>query len=357
MNILILPRYGRQGASSRLRLYQYIDWFEKAGLRCKVLPLINDSQLKRYYETGKYSKADLIYAYVLRIISLLKIESYSLILIEKEALPWLPAWFEKVLLSRVPYVLDFDDAIFHNYDLHKSKLVKRLLGKRIDKIMATASLVIAGNNYLADRALSSGARCVKLIPTVIDLVRYTVNPNIKDQQANGALKIVWIGSPSTLIYLKIVEKSLTRLSETIPFSLRIIGGGHLMISGVNVEILPWSESGESSAITDCDIGIMPLLNTPWEQGKCAYKLIQYMACGLPTVASPVGANPSVVVDGVTGFLADSDDAWFEKLKLLMTDTTLRNKMGAAGRERVEANYCLHKTAPILSDMLLKLDPI
>ena len=113
MNILILPRYGRQGASSRLRLYQYIDWFEKAGLRCNVLPLINDSQLKRYYETGKYSKADLIYAYVLRIISLLKIESYSLILIEKEALPWLPAWFEKVLLSRVPYVLDFD----HGHDI------------------------------------------------------------------------------------------------------------------------------------------------------------------------------------------------------------------------------------------------
>jgi glycosyltransferase involved in cell wall biosynthesis len=357
MNILVLPRYGKLGASSRLRLYQYLEWFENAGISYKVSPLIADGLLRKYYETGKYSKIELCCAYLLRIYNLLISSKYSLILIEKEALPWLPAWFEKMLLGRVPYVLDFDDAIFHNYDLHRSVLIRRLFSKRIDKLIANSRLVLAGNVYLATRAASAGAEQIEIIPTVIDLARYKIKPITLGQQDNITLRVVWIGSPSTLSYLKILEKPLAQLAGTIPFNLRIIGGGSITMQGVNIEILPWSESTESKAITECDVGVMPLLNTPWEQGKCAYKLIQFMACGLPTVASPVGANSSVIVDGLTGFLADTDDAWVDKLKLLLSDAALRKKMGNAGRERVEAYYCLQQTAPILSGLLLKLGEV
>ena len=357
VKVLILTKYGRLGASSRLRFLQYLPSLKAVNIETTIQPLISDEVLRQRYNKGSYDFFLLLKCYFNRCLAMIKRNRFDVLWIEKEALPWTPACMELFLLRESIYALDFDDAIFHNYDLHQSAMVRFFLGKRVDKLINKSNLIIAGNEYLAQHAVTAGANWVQIIPTVIDLARYSSKNNYNIERNANVLRVVWIGSPSTMSYLKLLEKPLQRLASIIPFNLRVIGGDSLAMQDVNIEIHPWSESTESEAIAECDVGIMPLLNTPWEQGKCAYKLIQYMACGLPTVASPVGANTSVIVDGVTGFLADTDDAWVDKLELLLSDAALRKKMGDAGRERVKAHYCLQQTAPILIDLLLKLGKV
>jgi glycosyltransferase involved in cell wall biosynthesis len=255
------------------------------------------------------------------------------------------------MLRGVPYALDFDDAIFHNYDLHRAGWVRRVFGRRIDYLMENAHLVVAGNSYLAARAIAAGAKRVEIIPTVVDLARYATKSRYTTTKKPI---IVWIGSPSSVQYLLELVEPLSELANRQAFTLRVIGGGTITIQNVEVESLPWSLETEVALIAECDIGIMPLRNTPWEQGKCAYKLIQYMACGLPTVASAIGANCDAVIQGKTGFLAETPMDWVEKLALLLSDARLRERLGKVGRMRVETEYSLQKTAPRLVRILTEI---
>ena len=143
--------------------------------------------------------------------------------IEKEALPWLPLWLEKWALGGVPYVLDYDDAVFHQYDQHSSYWVRSLMGRRIDGLMKGASLVIAGNSYLAARALQAGAIRVEVLPTVIDLERYPKPAAHSSLVGSRLPRIVWIGSPTTVVYLSHLAEPLRALYVQIPFQLRVIG--------------------------------------------------------------------------------------------------------------------------------------
>ena len=350
MEIIFFTRYGSQGASSRMRLLQYLPWFESAGMGCNVSPLFSNAKLLRRYRSGGYSLLELLSAFVQRIHALMRSPPSELVWIEKEALPWFPAWCERWLLRRTPYVLDFDDAIFHNYDLHRFAWVRYFYGLRVDRLMRGARLVIAGNRYLADRAACAGAQWVEVIPTVIDLARY---PAKQTYAVAMKPRIVWIGSPSTVHYLLELAAPLGVLAKRQPFTLRVIGGGAINMPGVEVEVLAWSVDTEASDIAAADIGIMPLRDTPWEQGKCAYKLIQYMACALPTVASPVGANLEVVIEGETGLFADTAEAWVKQLSLLLADAAMRQNFGRAGRKRVEAEYSLQQSAPRLVRLLIE----
>lgn len=344
----MLTKYGSLGASSRMRFLQYLPWLQQAGFKVTVQGLLPDELLLARYQRGAYGRWPLFRAYANRFRALLRTPHFDVVWIEKEALPWFPAWFERWLLRGVPYVLDFDDAIFHNYDLHRFAWVRRFYGQRIDRLMEGARLVIAGNRYLADRATAAGAQWVEVVPTVVDLALYPAK-----QMYSVATKprIVWIGSPSTVQYLLELAEPLGVLSKRQPFTLQVIGGGAITMPGVDVESLPWSADTEAILIAECDVGIMPLRDTPWEQGKCAYKLIQYMACGLPTVASPIGANRDVVIEGETGFFAETAYAWVEKMEFLLCDPALRQRLGLAGRARVVDKYCLQQTAPRLVDLL------
>jgi len=339
MRVLALTRYGAQGASSRMRTFQYLSAWSGSGIECVVNPLFSDELLLKKYRIGSYAILDMVKAYAHRIAAMMKRHEFDLVWIEKEALPWMPVWFEQFLLRGKPYVMDFDDALFHKYDLHRSALVRSIFRQRIDRLMAGARLVTAGNGYLAGRARAAGAQWVEFIPTVVDLNRYnSKNCNlVKDKP-----RIVWIGSPSTVQYLKEISEPLSELARRIPFTLRVIGAGELAMPGVEIENINWTAETEASALEECDIGIMPLRDTPWEQGKCAYKLIQYMACALPTVASPIGANLDVVLENETGFFASSATIWIEKLGLLLNDKSLRQRLGRGGRSRVESEYSKQK---------------
>ena len=353
VRVLVLTKYARLGASSRMRLLQYLPRLQQAGIEITVRPLLSDELLLMRYQRGAYPIWPLLRAYAERCRALLQRNHFDAVWIEKEALQWFPLWLELALLRGVPYVLDYDDAVFHQYDQHSISWVRRLFGRRLDGLMAKAAVVVGGNNYLAQRARDAGARRVEVLPTVIDLDRYPLrSTNFSDGAASDRPpRIVWIGSPSTVRYLQLLCEPLQTLAKSHAFVLRVIGGGAVDFPGVEVEVLPWSESREVEDISVCEVGVMPLLDSSWERGKCGYKLIQYMACELPVVATPVGVNSEIVQQGVNGFLASTDEEWVAAMGRLLADKSLRTAMGQAGRQRVELAYCVQQTGPRLAELL------
>ena len=356
LRVLVLPRYGRMGASSRVRMYQYLPVLEAHGVQCTMAPLFDDAMLGHRYRSGRYGRAAVVGRYVDRLSRLIRRHGFDLAWIEKEALPWWPASVERGLLRGLPCVLDFDDAIFHGYDRHPLGIVRTLLGRRIDRLMAHASLVVAGNGYLADRARSAGAPWVEIVPTVVDLARYPAHPQsmLPHPAPGGEVpNIVWIGSPSTAAYLQLLSEPLRLLARRRRFRLRVIGAASVELPGVEVVHEDWSEAGEVAAIRKGDIGVMPLPDTPWERGKCGYKLIQYMACGLPVVASAVGANLDIVDHGTNGYLATDPEEWMHYLERLLDDPAERSRLGDAGRGRVEARFSVQAQGDRLAQLLIR----
>jgi len=349
VRVLLLSRYSRLGASSRIRSYQYLPYLEAHGFQVTVNTLFDDRYLKQLYANGRKLWGTVLRGYWGRLHCLLSARRYDLIWIEKEVFPWLPAWAETWLFRiGVPYVVDYDDAIFHKYDAHQNKLVRMLLGRKIDIVMRRAALVIVGNNYLAERARQAGARRVEILPSAVDLKRYSLRPQ---QRGKTVFTIGWIGTPLTAKYLRLVHSALVKVCRGHKARLLLVGSGPLHLAGVPVEIRSWSEETEVADIQNFDVGIMPLLDTPWERGKCGYKLIQCMACGKPVVASPVGINKEIVEDGINGFLASSETEWIEALNILRDNQELRQRMGEAARKKVEVQYSIQVTAPRLSELL------
>jgi glycosyltransferase involved in cell wall biosynthesis len=353
VRVLGLTRYGRLGASSRLRFYQFLPWLQAADISVTVAPFLGDEVLLGRYKRGGYTAFDLLSAYRERASQLFRRGRFDLLWIEKEALPWWPAWLELAMLRSLPFVLDYDDAVFHNYDLHRNPLVRGLLGDRLDKLMKSSGLVVAGNDYLAARALSAGATRVVKIPTVVDVGRY--NPSRQPLSQGGAPpRLVWIGSPTTAEYLQLIAVALQELARRQNFILRLIGAGRVDLPGVQVEAMEWSDETEADLLAECDVGIMPLKATPWELGKCGYKLIQYMAAGLPCVASAVGANAEIIKHDESGYLVERQDGWLPALEVLLSRPELRERMGKVGRTVVESSYSAQQRGPELALLLRKV---
>lgn len=350
LRVLALTRYGRLGASSRLRFFDYAAGLGRLGIEVHFNPLFDDETLTERYRAGRYSFYSMLGRYFNRLRALVTRDDFDLLWIEKESIPWAPFALERFLLGGVPYVLDYDDAVFHNYDQHRLPLIRQIFGRRLDRLMADAALVVGGNAYLCARATTAGAVRVEFLPTVIDLLRYPREVAVQSREPTRRSRIVWIGSPSTARYLQELASPLQKLAQSSEFILRVIGAT-VDIPGVTVEHVRWSEDAEVRAVAECDIGLMPLMDSPWERGKCGYKLIQYMACGLPVVASPVGANVEIVTDGINGLLADQPNDWIVALEHLITQPELRRALGEEGRRRVETIYCLQVTAPRLATFL------
>ncbi len=336
MKVLLLSRYGPLGASSRLRFLQYLPYFRSQGLEVKVQPLLSDTYLQALYGGGSRWR-EVLKGYIARVWALLGARHYDVVIIEKELFPFLPAFAERFLrLLRVPYVVDYDDALFHRYDCHANPWVRRLLGRKIDAVMHLASCVVAGNEYLASRARQAGASQVEVIPTVVDAGRY--QPVQKPE--TDELIVGWIGTPQTSRYLVPLLPVFESLRQKVPVRFVAVGANQSDFDGSAVEAWPWSEDSEVKSLQQFDIGIMPLEDSPWERGKCGYKLIQYMATGVPVVASPVGVNVDIVSNSQCGLLATTTDEWETALGRLLSDRKVRQDYGKAGRQAVERTYSL-----------------
>lgn len=349
MNALMLTRYERSGASSRLRMIQYGDAFRLEGMQHSCAPFFDQTYLERLY-SGQSTRGSIFGAYTRRGSQLRQAVQADLLWLEKEALPWLPWVIEHALIpTGIPLVVDYDDAVFHRYDMHRSSAVRRLLGGKLDRLMSSAALITAGNRYLADRAKAAGARRIEIVPTVVDLSAYTIKPETVPTRPPS---IGWIGTPSTWTeYMAPLMPLLTQVAEAHGARIAVVGAGRAAAAHPFLDNLQWAEDSEVTRIQAMDIGIMPLTDTPWARGKCGYKLIQYMACGLPVIASPVGVNAEIVEHGVNGFLASSDAEWAEALRTLISDPTLRARMGKEGRRKVEKNYSLQVWGPRVAQML------
>lgn len=353
MKLTILPRYDRLGASSRLRILQYLPDLAAAGLEPDLAPFFSDDYLLRLY-AGQSPRAAALKAYLRRLGPLRRARSADLIWIEKEALPWLPWGVERALLPKhVPLVTDYDDAVFHRYDLHRSAMVRRVLGQKLDRLMAASALVTAGNGYLADRARAAGAPRVEIVPTVVDIDAYGLRP--ATGAADMAPVIGWIGTPSTWgEYMVSMLPMLTNVAAQEGARILTVGAGPQVMPQPLLDAQSWSEDTEVARIQEMDIGLMPLTDTPWARGKCGYKLIQYMACGLPVIASLVGVNAEIVEHGVNGFLASTEAEWRDALTSLLRDPGLRARMGAAGRKKIETHYSLQVWGPQLAGLMADL---
>lgn len=340
--VLFLTKYSRTGASSRYRTFQYLPALQAAGVEYEVSPLFDDAYLANKYAYGQARGADILRALVRRLRAVLTLPHGAVVAIEYELLPFFPALFERWLIWRgCRLVIDYDDALFHQYDQHPRWWVRLLLSGKIATVMRLAHTVVAGNAYLADYARRAGARRVEIIPTVVDLARYPVTTPTVDAPV---FTIGWIGSPTSARFLHDISPALAEVCQGGRARLRLIGSGPIDLPGVPVQVLPWHEETEVEEISRCDVGIMPLPDEPWARGKCGLKLIQYMACGLPVVASPVGVNSEIVQDGVTGFLASTTREWVQALERLRENDDLRWFIGQAGRRKTEKEYSLQLNA-------------
>ena len=355
IRVLALPRYCRAGASSRVRLYQFGAYLSSRSIDLTVYPLLDERYVRGMLAGRRRAYWHLLTLYADRVYQLLKKDQFDVVWIEKELLPWAPQLLDPGLLGSRPYVVDYDDAIFHNYDEHPSGILNWAYRGKIPEIMRGAVTVVAGNPYLRDFAVAAGAKNIEIIPSTVDEVKFKPKPRMKSQSAGFI--VGWIGSPSTQYLLEPIAEVLA--SElTSPRDRFVTIGARfskpLFSSHVS---LAWNEVDEADLIAGFDVGLMPLNDAPFERGKCGFKLVQYMACGVPMIASPVGVNSLMVRSGSNGFLAASESDWRFALKTLKSSSSLRSRMGVTARSIFESDYAFSVHAPrfakILSDAASK----
>lgn len=342
LKILGLSLYGSLAASTRYRLGQYIPGLSEYGIDIQIHHLLGDEYLHCRFQGKKIPLAILIQAACKRLSLLLRIHHFDAVILYAELFPFVPGWLERQLI-RKPYVYDFDDAFYLKYRRGKFGLLQPVLGKKIDQVIAGATAVTAGNKALLSHAKAINKKSF-LFPTVVDLNRYR---SAKQISSGRPFTVGWIGSPSTSFYLKAVVGPLSTLGLEGPVRLIVVGGPAPAIPHVEVVEEKWQEETEIALINSFDVGIMPLIDDEWARGKCAFKLIQYMACGVPVIASRVGANVDAVQSDC-GILVSHADEWIEALRKMRDHPQMRQLMGSKGRNRIKEHYSLQKNIPLLA---------
>jgi glycosyltransferase involved in cell wall biosynthesis len=312
-------------------------------MQLEVFHLLNDTYLSAKFQGRSISWGDVLSSFVRRLVNLTHQDKYDCAIVYGELLPFVPHLLESRMLT-LPYVYDLDDAFYLKYK--KPGLLSHILGNKIDRVIHQASAVTAGSNVLLEYARVFNSE-VRLLPTVVDTVRYRTLDSRKDDRQ---FTVGWIGSPTTAVYLEIVRVPLEILGKEKSVKLVVVGGKAPRIEGIEIEEHEWREEFEIERINQFDIGIMPLTDDEWARGKCAFKLIQYMACGVPVIGSAVGANLEVV-DSNSGFLAATNEEWLVALRRLMNDTGLRLRMGWHARTKIETHYSLDRWADTFSDVI------
>ncbi len=316
--------------SYRYRIAQYIPYLQKAGFETKTA------------EVAKVTPEDL---------GQLKpdFERASAIFLQKKLL----TRTEAILLSpwKNKIAFDFDDAVFlpaFNKAGGISGAYKRWRRHRkFLRTLCTSAFIICANDYLAAAARKFGFDAT-VIPTPVPLEHYHTAPV---QRQDDVFTIGWIGLGSNLRYLDLIRPVLKILNEKIPIALKVISSEPPTLTECPVIFKPWRLGDEADDLATLDVGIMPLTDDAWTRGKAAFKILQYMAAGLPIVCSDVGMNREVIRNGENGFLVKSAGEWAEILLTLARDEDLRHRTGQKGRETVARKYSLEIIAPRIVDAI------
>jgi glycosyltransferase involved in cell wall biosynthesis len=352
--VLALSPIPEEGAGCRFRVSQYIPFLHKAGFDVTVSPFYSRDYFSFVYRPGNYLRKAVGFVALTwrRIRELFAMRQYDLILLYREAIPIGPPLVERwIRRLGIPIVYDFDDAIFLPAVSDANRAFSFLKSaKRASQILAISQQVSVGNDFLARYARQFNPN-VTVIPTAVDTNKFVPRPD--PQPASGRKLVVgWIGSPTTFRYLEGLQDVLADVAKRQPFTLKVSGAGRpVHFPGVDVQVVPWSMAEEVSLFNTCDIGVYPLTDDDWSRGKCGFKAIQCMACGVPVVAAAVGVNREIISHGVDSMLASTRQEWIDHLTRLLTDHDLRRRMAVAGRRTIQNRYSLEVTAPKLAGVL------
>lgn len=352
LRVMLLSPYAKNTAGSlRYRWEQYIPYLHSQGIELDVrgfqsLPLFranqnNASSALRVVETLR--------AFQRRQQDIRDAGSYDIVVVQREATPLGPPWVERALARRgTRLVYDFDDALY----FPAGRAVKRLLGwsYKIGEIISLSHAVIAGNPHLANFARTYNDNV-----TIIPSVPYPDVYRVPSKQSGDAVVVGWSGGSNNSDALMPLIPVLRDLSKCYRMKLHVAGSASFQIEGVDVSGEDWTfpidDTQVWNALQSLDIGLMPLEDIEWNRGKCGFKALLYMSMGIPPVVSPVGVNVDIVQDGVNGFLADTEQEWYDKLERLVTNPELRLQMSRAARRSVEDNWSAAREAPRLVEVL------
>lgn len=342
--IFICPYPIGQSPSQRFRFEQYFDLLRSKGYCLNIHPFLSLSIWKILYTPGQSIRK--IYAvlsgFAKRFMLLPTLRKYDFVFIHREATPIGPPWFEwiaaKVFKKKIIY--DFDDAIWLPNTSEENSVISKLKWHRkVTQICKWSYRISCGNQYLADFAKKLNYNVI-LNPTTIDN-NHLHNSQLYRRKLNSEQVVIgWTGTHSTLKYLNVILPALERLKKRHEFQFVVIADTKPNIALSSFKFIRWSKETEVQDLLQFDIGVMPLTEDMWANGKCGFKILQYMALGIPAIASPVGVNKIIIKDGVNGFLCNSLDAWEVCIEKLMHNADLRNQLGAKGREHVDKHYSL-----------------
>jgi glycosyltransferase involved in cell wall biosynthesis len=368
MRVLFATQYGPTAASSRTRVFQYLPYLLQHQVRTEVITVLPDVRLSGsqvrvtrdpWRKLGYYLWATWrTLACGLRVLQ--RSRDCDVLFIQKVIFPapvrWLLSWSRPALTRpgrRWPaLVYDFDDAIFTTEVRRQNWLAAWKLRRNaagLPAMLRLADQVLVENDYTAAYATRYCSR-VAIITGPIDTERFCPGPPA-DRGDEGVV-LGWIGSATTVEYLGLIRAPLARLCQRFPqVRVRVVGVPQAQFDGVCVEAKPWSLEEEVADLRGFDIGLMPVPDDPWTRGKGGYKLLQYMAVGLPVVTSPVGVNQEIVQDGESGFWARTPEEWEGCLARLLGDPELRRRMGQRGRAAVVSRYSLDLACGRLLELL------
>jgi len=342
MKVLFITPYPKEGPSSRYRVEQFIPYLQEKGCACRVRPFISSTCYKVIYKKGHYFRKIycLLFGTLRRIVDFILSLKSDIVFIHLEAYPFGPPIFEWLLsIFRKKIIYDLDDAIY----MKKTNLLFKILkcSWKIREIIRVSKCVITCNDFLAEYAVKTNKN-IYVVHTPIDTDRFAPAKRNDRQE----LTLGWIGSHSTVAYLKLLNNVLETLSKKYKFILKVIGAGDESISipGVKIVNINWSLEGEVAELQSFDIGLYPLPEDEWVLGKTGFKTIQYMSVGIPAVASDVGANQMIIADGKNGFRVSTDEEWIDRIGKLIEDRELRRRIGLSGRQTVTEKYSLKISA-------------
>lgn len=345
MILYIFPRYGCLGASSRYRVFQYLNSFKNAGIKIYIYPLFSNSYLKSRYNYSKFPIRKVVKSYLERILYLKKLQKGKVLYIEKELFPWLPFSFEQYFLKDKKYILDYDDAIYVWYRKFP------ILENKIKHLAENAHAVLVGNKWLFDYFCKINKNTF-YIPTAIDISKYKPK---KNQKINNPVRIGWIGTPLSQVHLDDNIQIFRRIYMP-KFELWLMGTNksyNLEDKGI-VKCFKWSLRREKEFLQAIDIGIMPLAKGEFSEGKCGFKLLQYMASKVPCIASYSQANSDILEHGKAGLIANNEQDWIKAINELCLNEELRINLTEKAFERVCNFYSKQKWSDTLLGILLKI---
>lgn len=355
--ILILCPYPEDMApSQRLKFEQYYKYFREAGYDLTISPFISQSFWKIIYKRGYFFQKFFytIVGYFRRISDLFRVRKYDLVYIHLWVTPFGLPFFERLFaaLSR-KMIFDIDDLVYlKDLKSRATPFISKFKGAQKPLyLMREADHVITCTPYL-----DNFVRQYNLNTTDISS---TVDTNAYKEKEDYSLKedkliIGWSGSLSTAKYLHLLDEVFKGLKNHVSFKLLVLGDKNFNIDGVDVEAYDWSKEVELPTIRRFDIGLYPLPDEEWVYGKSSLKAIQYMAMGIPTVATAIGTNFRVIEDGESGFLVNTNEQWITCLTELAGDVTLRQRIGKKAREKVVAHFSIEANKSAYLNILHKL---